>query len=180
MLVIFDSLYCCQQIYKTQFISHSFNKFWPLQHVTLGSKLIRYNSLRHCLKSGQQRGKKKAKDSRLVPIEEHRCPAFYEARVPGKPQDHQQDKDREHCCLSKRHAPQLIELILHHFVCLPISVGFHAAAKWLLQAVEECTKGKDTSDRRTNQGNVWRFHKPFIRLRMKEIIYSPLTDRLYQ
>lgn len=62
-------------------------------------------------------------------IEEHCCPAVYEARLPGEPQDHQQDKDDEHRQLSKLHAPQLIVLLLHHLVCLPISAGFHATAK---------------------------------------------------
>lgn len=71
----------------------------------------------------------KAKDSRFILIEEHCCPAIYEAWVPGEPQDHQQDEDDEHRHLSELHAPQLLILILHHLVRLPILVGFPAAAK---------------------------------------------------
>lgn len=72
---------------------------------------------------------KKAKDSRSILIEEHCCPAVYEARVPGEPQDHQQDEDGEHRKLGELHGPQLLVLILHHLVCLLISLGFHTAAK---------------------------------------------------
>lgn len=72
---------------------------------------------------------KKGRDSLSPLVEENCCPAVYEARLPGEPQEHQQDEDGEHRPLSKLHAPQFTVLLLHHSVRLPVSVGFNAAAK---------------------------------------------------
>lgn len=80
---------------------------------------------------------KEAADSRnTVHSEEHIGPAWNEAWCPGEPQDHQQDKDDEHCDLCELHRSQFFVLVLHHLVPLSVPVRSATAAKGVLQAEE--------------------------------------------
>lgn len=69
------------------------------------------------------------RDSLSTLIEEHSRPAVHESWLPGEPQDHQQGEDGQHRRLRKRHATQLLVLLLHHFVRFLISVFVHATTK---------------------------------------------------
>lgn len=57
-------------------------------------------------------------------FEEYASPAFYKAWVSGKPQDHQQYKQKEDIYFSIRHRAQLLHFCLQHTVCSFFFVSF--------------------------------------------------------